>query len=109
MNKTAYTFLITIIFCSLNANASAVTVIGGNISCGKWVEARKQNSGAYYQEYFLGFLSGLAMGLNKDFLINMDMESISLWTDNYCQSNPTDGLVRAGIMFKNERVKKNGL
>ena len=73
------------------------------------LENRLNNNAADEKIFLLGFLSGLAMGIQKDFLKYVDASAVFIWTDNYCKANPTDGLIRAGIMFKNEMIKKNGL
>ena len=110
MKKIIYTLLTIITFSCISINANAyVSIISENTTCGKWVENRLNNNAADEKIFLLGFLSGLAMGIQKDFLKYVDASAVFIWTDNYCKANPTDGLIRAGIMFKNEMIKKNGL
>jgi hypothetical protein len=110
MNKIIYTLITIITFCctSLNANAG-ITIIGEGASCGSWVEERQKNSAVYKETYLLGYLSGLAMGLRKDILSGLDASAVYIWTDNYCKANPTNTLIMAAMVFKNEIIKKNGL
>jgi hypothetical protein len=71
--------------------ASAVQIeIRGVPSCGDWVQEHSVKSlSALRQEgWFLGFVSGLATGLEKNFLAGTDNASLFLWMNNYCNANP---------------------
>ena len=59
------------------------------------------------KRWFLGFVSGLAVGSDKDFLRLTDTESIYLWVDRYCAQQPLDSLSVAGIQLKRALTKRN--
>jgi hypothetical protein len=108
MNKLIYSLLIaTITFISINSYA--ISLFGDGMSCGKWIEDRKKDYGVATRTYLLGFISGLALGTNKDYINTIDADSLFVWTDNYCQANPTEKLNTAASLFHIEMVKKRGL
>jgi len=99
--------------------SSDVTMAGvfvrGVPTCGEWSEAREpaeeglvQNEGM--RTWLLGFLSGLAIGQNREFWGKsdskaLDNESAYRWVDNYCRKNPAKGLDDAGAMLFIERTR----
>lgn len=93
----------------ISTNANAIEV-GGMVSCGTWIKEssvgvlRTQN-----QLWLIGFLSGIAFGTNRDLLKGVDKESIIVWVNNYCQSNPLDSTADAGAKLSNELKAKKGL
>ncbi|TSA49405.1 MAG: hypothetical protein D4R48_03465 [Nitrosomonadales bacterium] len=40
------------------------------------------------RNWFVGFLSGIAVAANNDFLRGVDVVSLVAWMDNYCGENP---------------------
>jgi hypothetical protein len=46
------------------------------------------NTLSYSKPWLVGYLSGVAAGLDKDLLTGMNNDSIFLWMDNYCHANP---------------------
>jgi hypothetical protein len=69
--------------------ASAVTTFGSS-SCGVWVRERaegKQSSQAS-RFWLAGYLSGLAVGRDRDVIGETDADSVFLWMDKYCKANP---------------------
>lgn len=111
MKKVVYTFLAIIGLSSgsINVNAKQLSLLANPDSCGKWVEERAKDRADFNMAFLTGLLSGMALGSEKNFLSNVDAEAVYIWTDNYCQANPTKPLVGAAINFMNEMVKKNGL
>jgi hypothetical protein len=104
--------------CYTTAIAQQVTWIGVD-SCGEWVKARRiettsKNGGSVQdgwsmlvkKAWLLGFLSGSSSGLNKDLLKEPDGESLFLWTDNYCRTNPLKNLGQAGNALIGELLNK---
>lgn len=59
--------------------------------------------------WLVGFLSGIAVAKNSDFIKGTDGESILLWMDNYCRSNPLKGISDGGGALFYELKKQKGL
>ena len=113
MNKLIYTLITIITFSCISINANAVEVRGVN-SCGEWVSEKeiRRADGLFLitqQQWILGFLSGYATRSNTDILKDIDADSIFLWVDNYCRTNPFKKLDDAGTTLFNELKKQKGL
>lgn len=95
---------------SNNANAQRYfSLIMTHDTCGNWVEKRSKGDADFNMEALRSFLSGMVLGSKKDFLRNVDEGAIFVWTDNYCNANPTDGLIKAAMRFSEDMIKKEGL
>jgi hypothetical protein len=72
--------------------------IGGDVSCGAWTQARRQNRQTY-QWWVAGFLSGLNYegDPSRDPLDGNDFAGIAAWIDNYCRENPLKRITYASI------------
>ncbi|MCX7168763.1 MAG: hypothetical protein NTY41_00335 [Proteobacteria bacterium] len=96
------------------SNAACAQAAGrGSPSCGEWVAHReKSDTLALGNAYWLqGFLSGLAMGSGKDFLVGTENSAINGWMDKYCQDHPLKDLASganalAAELLKNKRTAK---
>ena len=106
MNKVALTALVAL--CVISAPASAVT-LRGTQSCGAWVNDRHGVYAVPNLTWVIGFLSGLALESNKDFLRGTDNDSISVWIDNYCHAHPLNDLSDASQELAVELVRRKGL
>ncbi len=76
----------------------------GQYSCGTWTKERREKSifAALYQQWIVGFLSGVAsvglqFGLSP--LENTDTNGVWAWIDNYCETHPLDKIIDAGQAF----------
>jgi hypothetical protein len=50
-----------------------------------------------------GFLSGANFtSTEEDFLFGVDLDSVTTWTNNYCQAHPRDGLMVAMVALLRE-------
>jgi hypothetical protein len=106
MNKRVFTVLAALCFSTSVANAVTVR---GTPSCGSWVENRSTPTNwlaVVNVAWLNGFLSGLASASNKDFLNGTDLDSVEVWVDNYCRSNPLNDLDDAGHALGGELVKR---
>ena len=73
-----------IALATLVASAPSIAVeIRGAISCGKWQEQRLPGSVRWGETWLIGYLSGQAIALDRDFLKGTDNASIFLWMDSY--------------------------
>jgi len=79
------------------------TMIGGDVSCGTWTQARQQDrqKPVTHQWWVAGFLSGLhyedQSDPNRDPLAGNDFGGIAAWIDNYCRENPLKTIAYASI------------
>jgi hypothetical protein len=92
-----------------STSANAVNVRGSR-SCGLWVQYHQQQGGNPMgadaeEQWLVGYLSGLAVGLHQDFL-QSDNASLFAWVDNYCKNNPLNYLDEAGIYLAQELIKR---
>ncbi len=87
-----------------------VSVAGGDLDCGLWMRARQQNKANVFESYVLGFLDGISAGEDREFwrgngqIISRD--SVYLWIDNYCRSNPLSQVVPGVFKLFREPAKK---
>ena len=102
---------------SFNLFASAVEIKDPR-SCSKWIEEKRlakspkemnRVPALITRSWFLGYLSGRADALDKNFLKGTDSDSIFLWLDNYCQADPKRDLDTAGIDLARELMQLKGI
>lgn len=107
MNKILGILAVCLMLSGVVNTANAVEV-RGMCSCGTWIQEKKTNASHISQLWLLGFMSGLAVGLEKDIIKKTDNSSIFLWMDNYCQANPLKDIEDGGIALSAElMVQKN--
>ncbi len=97
---------------AFDAQALALEIeVRGSRSCGDWVSTRPVRSieTIAVETWLVGYLSGLAIGTNKDFIKGTDNPSIFLWVDNYCRANPLKSLGDAGTDLYFELIKQKKL
>jgi hypothetical protein len=86
-----------------NVSAEGPTIGGlGNSSCGAWTQARKHhdNGDAWgYEQWVVGYLSGVAEWGGKNPLKNLDFEAVEAWFDQFCQKEPLFRLDEAAMSF----------
>ena len=67
--------------------------------CGTWTNTPKDSpQREVFRKWVFGFLSGANWANENskaDFLQGTDPEGLIAWVDNYCRSNPLNGLARA--------------
>jgi hypothetical protein len=91
--------------------ANAVNVRGAR-SCGEWIQSHAEANSwtALVEEsWVIGYLSGMAMTSNTDFVHGTDNQSIFLWISNYCQANPLNDVADASDELARQLVKRKGL
>ena len=86
-------------------DARAVTT-QGSTECVQWARQRAAKTDANLSGEFwlLGYLSGLAAASRTE-VFPKESESLFLWVDNYCRSNPRHSLSDAGIALFIELVQ----
>jgi hypothetical protein len=78
----------------------------GVVDCGKWLTARKNNSG-YFEVWVNGYLSGINLmsGKGNDFLAKIkSTNQIHTWIDNFCQQNPLKNVDEAAFALAIELI-----
>ena len=115
MRKTLPALLISF-FCGLGSLSSESAVfIKAQKSCGKWIadqsstEAQQASIPFGAKMWVLGYLSGLVMATNVNALDGVDSDSIFLWVDKYCRSNPLKDTADASLDLFLELKKQKGL
>ncbi len=70
--------------------------VEGPITCGKWVEFRKEDSweATTYRAWIAGYITAYNKQTPNVFHImgSTDLESVELWMEKYCQENPLKDL-----------------
>ena len=89
------------------------TLGAGTISCGKWLEERREMSliAAAAESWVNGYLTGIQddSAGNYGLTDNQagDLEGRSAWLDQYCQGHPIDGLKKASYqLYEALRAKR---
>jgi hypothetical protein len=103
--------------CLHAADTITLTVLGAH-TCKDWNTKRENErkvpqpllaslSAASSQHWLLGYMSGYnaAYPTNKDLLDGMDADTVTVWMDKYCTSNPTKKLYEAAGVLLRQLVK----
>ncbi|HTN95075.1 MAG TPA: hypothetical protein VMJ33_10865 [Gallionella sp.] len=93
-----------------SANGHAVTVKGMK-NCGAWLRSHPEHAppsqNTLADDAWLdGYLSGVAVARNIDFLKGVDEKVIHIWMNNYCSSHPSDLVGYAADALSVELVKR---
>jgi hypothetical protein len=93
-----------------SANGNAVTVKGMK-NCGAWVKSHAEQPAPSMKAladnaWLVGYLSGVAVARNIDFLKGVDDNTIQTWMQNYCSSHPSDLVGYAADALSVELVKR---
>jgi len=101
--KHTLVLLILAVFAVAPSSAQEYTAIGlGNSSCGSWTAARRDKVALPYQQWVIGFLSGIGYAkpyAGLDPLKGLDGNAVYAWVDNYCGANPLNDISVAGNSF----------
>ena len=109
MKKMISALLVVFAIGSMFSTSSMAVTVRGSPSCGEWVETSKKPDGWPHlanQRWLVGYLSGIATGLEIDFIKKADNASMFLWVDNYCKANPLSYADDAGVKLVMELTKK---
>ncbi len=101
MKKLALMLAAFALLAAIAMNANAVTVKDAP-SCAEW----NPNEVAHIF-WIEGFLSGIAMERNDDFLARISLKRIVNWVNKYCKANPKGEVTVAGIELSLELMKRN--
>ena len=110
MKNRILAIVLLFIFASPIVEAQTVGIRGGR-SCGKWTNDRAKEgwSSIVNEAWTVGFLSGLAMKSGKNIHEHVDNDSIYLFIDNYCRTNPLKSITDASLALFDEVVQANRL
>jgi len=90
---------------------SGIRAIGAR-SCDAWAKDREDEfswPAIANRNWFVGFISGIAIGANNDFLRGVDIPPLVAWMDNYCAENPRKFADDAVIILARKLVNKEQL
>jgi hypothetical protein len=94
------------------ATAPAISVLGGQWSCGVWLNARSMHRSQFMEGWVAGYLSGLNFAFDKlgfnDTLRNVDTFSAYAWIDSWCKAHPLDDVAKAANDLADEVATRAG-
>jgi len=102
------------LFLTTQIAAQEQAVLGqGNVSCGSWLNGRKDESpqASTRIAWVLGYVTAFNQYGSKpkgDVSGGKDTEEIMAWIDNYCGQHPSDDLYRASAALVDELRQKPG-
>jgi len=95
--------VVAVAIAAANAQEGMYYALGlGNSSCGTWTAARRERQAFGFEQWILGFLSGVGFQGGErgiDPLNGVDAQAVWGWTDNYCQAHPLETIALAGAAF----------
>ena len=89
-------------------NENALFLGYGTRSCGTWLAARRDRQSTAYEQWIIGFMSGIGAANTYladgrfDPLARTDAQGVWAWIDNFCRANTVDKLSRAGQLLSLE-------
>lgn len=90
--------------------AIAAAAKRGARSCDEWKEERaNKNNNGLAATWFSGFLAGIVVAKNQDFLVGTKDQALYASVDEYCDSHPFEFISDAGINLYLELARKKGL
>ncbi|MBU1775136.1 MAG: hypothetical protein KJ899_00645 [Gammaproteobacteria bacterium] len=101
MNKSALTLIALVLLAAAAVNANAAVTVMDAPSCSEWNPKQ-----ATHRIWIEGFLSGIAMERQENFLEKTSLDSILKWVNDYCKANPRGEVTVAGIELSLELVKR---
>jgi len=75
---------------------------GAKASCGTWTEMRRNSQASDYEQWLLGFLSGVGWThgtFHYNPLNGLDANAVWRWMDNYCQASPLNLIHDGAVAF----------
>lgn len=94
--------LLVVFTIGFSTSSNAITVRGAP-SCGNWFEDTTRIGSKHWLN---GFLSGVSVEKGKDILEVVDADSVFLWMDNYCRSNPLGSVFQGATKLTKELEKR---
>lgn len=112
MSRAMVSLLAIAVLCTVpyDADCKGIQLRGGR-SCEAWLRNTHSavSIGGGDESWLIGFLSGIALMSERDFLRGTDNDAIFVWVDKYCQANPSKEVADAGQEFALELIRKKGL
>jgi hypothetical protein len=92
--KNLFVVIVLVGITGFSPSSHAVTVKGME-KCEAWVRNRAMQPAPSWDSrvdsaWLAGYLSGVAVARNIDFLKGVDDKLINSWMDNYCRSHPSE-------------------
>lgn len=92
-----------------SAEAQYQILGSGALSCGKLIADKdKSHLRPLYDNWVLGYLSGISAATNIDLLAGYDREAVAAAVEKYCRENPLKDVSRAAddVALQMFRMKK---
>ena len=110
MGKVCFTALFFAVAIGFSSNSNAVTVKGMK-NCAIWLKSHAEQptpsaNALAENAWLVGYLSGVAVARNIDFLKGVDDNTIQTWMHNYCSSHRADLVGYAADALSVELVKR---
>jgi len=102
MKKTVLMLTALALLATATMNANAAVTVKDAPSCAEW-----NPNEVGHKLWIEGFLSGIAMERNDDFLARVSLKRIVNWVNNYCKANPKGEVTVAGIELSLELMKRH--
>jgi hypothetical protein len=107
--KVIKSWLFALIF-GFSINAFAADLVVGTISCKEWAEDRANENNNFNksvdQSWVMGFLGAYAKATRKNFLINVNTQTIFDWMDKYCARHPSQKIEDGVVILAHELILK---
>lgn len=92
-----YVFVLLLILISVSARAAGTdgtSAMIGSISCGRYVENRKNQVWGQNEYWVAGYITAYNLWTPDtwDILGTSDLDSAMLWLETYCKANPLESL-----------------
>jgi hypothetical protein len=81
----------------------------GTSSCGTWTAMRQNRQAFGFEQWILGYLSGVSFLGGPSGIIpldGVDAEAVLGWIDNYCRAHPLAVIAQAGAVFVAEHPRQ---
>lgn len=97
--------ILAVALMTSSAGAGSYSFIGqGGASCGTWIAVRRERAASGFEQWILGFLSGVGaegnvVGSQTNPLNGIDADAVWAWMDNYCRDHPLGQIIEAAEAF----------
>jgi len=101
---------LTLVLATASAPSFAL-MIRGSQGCAEWTRERKAAKAPFDKPWLLGYLSGLASGMNREFwgggntgMARIETATVYARIDQFCAANPERNIVHAADHLFKERT-----
>jgi hypothetical protein len=93
--------LLAVALLAGSAQAADYNLIGAGVAlCDTWTASRHDHQATAYEQWVLGFLSGVGSAGRSNPLRGQDANAVWSWVDGYCQQYPFQAISDAALAFR---------